>query len=230
MNNGGNPVLNSKKLADELLDKSKKVAAGKSMTEAGIDTKWIEAYARIAERADREQRYGLSRYPFQAGSSVSAFIGGFFDNKEWPLRCQLSKQQSMFSVAEHEAKYINAAGYWSAMHHTAYQMRQEAFDAGKKDDAEMFDAWAYVSVRYSLRVLGLRAKFYRMASKDPMYAKLVLPTLERRGETAMADDLDDPLATLDSHLSSQMFKAVATLKASNATKRSKEKGGGAADN
>lgn len=58
-----------------------------------------------------------------------------------------------------------------------------------------------------------------MAAKDRMYAKLVLPTLELRGETAMADDLDDPFTTLESHFSSQTFKAVATLKASNAKKR-----------
>lgn len=34
----------------------------------------------------------------------------------------------------------------------------------------------------------------------------------------MADNLDESLATLESHFSSQMFKAVATLKASNAMK------------
>lgn len=228
-----NPVFNSKSLAEDLLDKCKQVSSGKSVSEAGITADWMESYARIAERADREQRFGLSRYPFQAGDAASAFIGGFFDNEEWPLRRQLSKQQSMYPVAEHEAKYINAAGYWSVLHHVAYELRQEAFEAGKKDDAEKFDAWSFVAVRYSLRVLGLRAEFYRMAARDPMYAKLVLQTLERRSETAMADDLDGPLATLESHLSTQMFKAVATLKASNATKRSgkaKGKGGSAEDN
>ena len=47
----------------------------------------------------------------------------------------------------------------------------------------------------------------------------------------MAEDLDGPLATMESHLSSQMYKAVATLKASNATKRAGNAGkkGGAAD-
>lgn len=109
-------------------------------------------------------------------------------------------------------------------------MCQEVFEAGRKEEAEKFDAWAYIAVRYNLRVLGLRAEFYRMAAKDPMYAKLVLPSLERRGETAMADDLDDPLATLESHLSTQMFKAVSTLKVSNETKRAKGRGGPADDN
>lgn len=40
----------------------------------------------------------------------------------------------------------------------------------------------------------------------------------------MADDLEDTLATLESYLSTQMFKAVATLKANNVTKRSKGMG------
>lgn len=225
-----NPVINSKALAEELLERCKQVAKGKTLGEAGITADWVESYAKIAERADREQRYGLSRYPFQAGNAVSAFIGGFFDNDDWPLKRKLAKQQSMYAVAEHEAKYINSAGYWSALHHVAYQMRQEAFEKDNKEEAEKYDAWAYVAVRYSLRVLGLRAEFYRMAAKDPMYAKLVLPSLERRGETAMADDLDDSLATLESHLSTQMFKAVATLKASNETKRAKGKGGAADGN
>lgn len=225
-----NPVINAKSQAEDLLDRCKQVAKGKSLSEAGISADWVETYAKIAERADREQRFGLMRYPFQAGESVSAFLGGFFDHDDWPLRRKLAKQQSMYAVAEHEAKYINAAGYWSVLHHVAYDLRQEAFEKGNKDDAEKFDAWAYVAVRYSLRVLGLRAEFYRMAAKDPMHAKLVLPSLERRGETAMADDLDDVLATLESHLSSQMFKAVATLKASNETKRSNGRGGAADDN
>lgn len=229
-NNVNNPVTNSLSLAEELLEKCKEVANGKTMTQAGISGDWMETYARIAERADREQRFGLTRYPFESGAAASALIGGFFDNEDWTLRRKLAKQQSMFSVAEHEAKYVNAAGYWSAMHHVAYAMRQEAFDAGKKDDAEKFDAWAYIFVRYSLRVLGLRAEFYRMASKDPMHAKLLLPRLERRGEVAMADDIDEVLEKVESHLSSQMFKAVATLKASNATKRAGKKGAAADDN
>ncbi len=63
----------------------------------------------------------------------------------------------------------------------ACELRQEEFDSGNKSGAEIFDAWFYVAVRYSLRVLGLRPKFCRMVARDPMYAKLVLPSLERRG-------------------------------------------------
>lgn len=46
----------------------------------------------------------------------------------------------------------------------------------------------------------------------------------------MTDYLDEVLTTMESHLSSQMFKAVATLKASNATKRAGKKGGAADEN
>ena len=109
-------------------------------------------------------------------------------------------------------------------------MRQESLKADMKDDAEMFDAWSYVAVCCRLRVLRLCVEFYRSVFNNPMYAKLLQPTFERCGQTVMADDLNDPLATLDAHLSSQIFKAVATLNARNVTKRSKNKGSGAATN
>ena len=63
-----------------------------------------------------------------------------------------------------------------------------------------------------------------MAAKDPMYAKLVLPLPEHCGEMAMANDLNGPLETIESHLSSQMYKAMATLNARNETKRAGKKG------
>lgn len=176
-----NTVANTLSLAEELLEKCKEVSGRKTMIQAGVSGDWMETYAQIVERADREQRFGLTRYPIEAGAATSAFTGGFFDNEEWTLRRKFSKQQSMFSVVEHEAKYVNAAGYWSAMHNVAYALRQENFDAGKKEEAEKFDVWVYIFVRYSLRVLDLLTEFYRMASKDPMHAKLVLPSLERRG-------------------------------------------------
>ena len=64
------------------------------MTQAGISGDWLEAYARVAERTDRENRYGLTRYPFESGSAASALVRGFFDNEEWTLRRKLSKQQN----------------------------------------------------------------------------------------------------------------------------------------
>lgn len=77
----------------------------------------------------------------------------------------------MYAVAEHEAKYINASGYWLVLHQFAYHIRQEAFEAGKKGDSERYDTWSYVAVRHRLRVLDLRAESYRMAAKDPMSAQ-----------------------------------------------------------
>lgn len=64
-----------------------------------------------------------------------------------------------------------------------------------------------------------------MASKDPVYAKMVLPSLEDRSDMAASEDLVEPLETLASHMSTQLMKAVATLSASNATKRANGKGG-----
>lgn len=87
-----NPVFNAKSRAEDLVERCKQVAKGKFLSEAGISANLIESYAKIAERADREQRFGLSRYPFQAGDGVSAFIGGFFNNENWPLKLKLAKQ------------------------------------------------------------------------------------------------------------------------------------------
>ena len=56
---------------------------------------------------------------------------------------------------------------------------------------------------------------------------MVLPALERRGDVAAADDLDGPLGELESHMTTQLMKAVATLSASNPTKRTNGKGGAA---
>ena len=66
-----------------------------------------------------------------------------------------------------------------------------------------------------------------MAAKDPTYAKLVMPTLQAKGDIPAADDLVEPLEKLESHMATQMMKAVATVSASNATKRSNGKGGAA---
>lgn len=67
--------------------------------------------------------------------------------------------------------------------------------------------------------MGLRTEFYKMVSRDPTYAKLIMPSLEQRNDVAAADDLSEPLEKLDSHMATQLMKAVANLSASNATKR-----------
>lgn len=135
------PVFALKSPAEDLLDKCKSVSSGKkSVAEAGITAEWMEPYEQVAEREDHEQRFCFSCYPFQAGNAASAFIGGFFDIEEWQIRRQLSKQQIMYSLAENEAKYINAAGYWCVLHHVPFELRQEVFVAGKKENAKKFDA------------------------------------------------------------------------------------------
>ena len=97
----------------------------------------------------------------------------------------------MHTTAEHEAKYINAADYWATIVETATQMGKEIEEKPEAETDEIYyKRWAYIANRYVLRVLGLRANFYRMAAKDPTYAKLVLPILENRGESSPADDLD----------------------------------------
>ena len=68
-----------------------------------------------------------------------------------------------------------------------------------------------------------------MAARDPTYARMILPTLQQRNEVAAADDLTEAMDKLDSHMTTQLMKAVATLNASNATKRT-GKGGPAEDN
>lgn len=100
----------------------------------------------------------------------------------------------------------------------------------KHNDAKRFDVWALIAVRYSLRVLGLRAEFCKLASEDPTYAKLVLPALERRGDVAASDDLNKPLGNLESHMTTQLMKSMATLSASNATKLAQGRGGPADNN
>ena len=70
-----------------------------------------------------------------------------------------------------------------------------------------------------------------MAARDPVHARLVMPSLERRQDIPAADDLVEPLSKLETHMNTQLMKAVATLAASNATKESGSgnRGGAAKD-
>ena len=179
-------------------------------------------------------RWGCLCYNEQ-GPTVGAFTGGFFEHREWPIRRGLEKYISLRPgeeicevirfvleygpVFEYEANYINAAGYWMSFHEAAISLRQEALQEKKDSDAEYFDAWALASIRYGLRVVGLRTEFYKMTSRDPTYAKLVMPSLELHNDVTAADDLSKPLEKLDGHMATQLMKAVATLSASNAMKR-----------
>jgi hypothetical protein len=94
------------------------------------------------------------------------------------------------------------------------------------EEAEMFDVWAMMSVRYGLRVVGLRVEFYKRSAKDPMHARLVMPVLEGQNNTPATDDLEDVMERVDMHMATQLMKAAASLHATNAVKRSWD--GGAA--
>ena len=71
------PFQSSVEDAEALLSKTLEVAKGKSPTEAGIDMEWMETLSKIAEHVEREQRWKIMRYLFQAADTDSAFLGGF---------------------------------------------------------------------------------------------------------------------------------------------------------
>lgn len=112
-------------------------------------------------------------------------------------------------------------------HASAIDFRQEAIEDKNDDGILNFGVWAFVSIRYGLRVVRFRSEFYKMAAKDPVHAELVILSRQQRNEVAASDNLTEPLEKLDSHMSTQLMKAAATLDASNAKKRSKGKGGAA---
>ena len=150
---------------------------------------------------------------------MAAFACGFFEHREWPLRKNMEKHESPRAVAEYGTNYINSAGYWMAFHEAALDLRQEMLEEKKDEEAKNYDVWAALAIRYGLRVVCLRSEFYKTAARDPKYAKMILPTLQQRNEVAAADDLTEAMDKLDSHMSTQLMKAVATLSVSTATKR-----------
>lgn len=198
---------------EEFLVKAKKVSKGENPTSAGIESIWLTTYASKARRCRDDKDLGLSRYPYEAGPSTQAFDGGFFPHRQWSLRKALEKHPSMRAVCEYETNYINASGFWMAFHQAAFALRQEALAK------EKFDAWEKIAIRYGLRVVGLRPEFYKLAAEDPTYAMLFIPSLEKKNDMVAADDLVESIDKLDSHMNSQLMKAVATLSASNATRR-----------
>ena len=58
-----------------------------------------------------------------------------------------------------------------------------------------------------------------MVAREPTYAKMILPTIQQRNEVAAAEDLTEAMEKLDSNMTTQLLKAVATMRASNETKR-----------
>lgn len=137
--------------------------------------------------------------------------------------------KSMRAVYQYEANYINAVRFWISLHQAALSLRHEALEENKTDVILMYDVWAIILIRYGLRVTGLRAKLYKLVARDPVYTKMVLPSLDQRNDTPAAEDLVEPLEKLDTNMSTQLMKEVTNLSASNATKRA-DKGGAIGDN
>lgn len=122
-------------------------------------------------------------------------------------------------VANHESKYINPTGYWLALNRSAIDLRQGAVAEGKDEDALWYDLWEIIATRYGFQTMCLQTEIYLLTVVDPTYDKMVFPELESRGEMPASDDLDEPLCTLESHMTSQLMKVEANINVSNATKR-----------
>lgn len=136
----------------------------------------------------------------------------------------MEKHSGLRGVLYYEKKYVNEWGYWMAYEETALYLHAEAILNDKGDEKLQLDAWEGVSIRYGLRVVGLRAEFYRMGAKDYSYAKLVMQIIEKRNEVDAANNLQKSMKRLETHLSTQLMKVVAIFRASNETKRA-DRGG-----
>lgn len=78
--------------------------------------------------------------------------------------------------------------------------------------------------------LGLCAELYCLVAEDPTFTQLILPTLERCGTIAAADNMDKAFSDVESHQTTQLIKEVAKLSASNAMKRVTGRGGDGGNN
>lgn len=56
-----------------------------------------------------------------------------------------------------------------------------------------FDVCDLFDIRYVLRDLSLQKDFYKISAYKPMYYKMFIPTLKRRGVLDAAEDLDQTL-------------------------------------
>jgi hypothetical protein len=207
---------------EELLRKSKEVKRGATLEEAEIDGAWMTAYARIARRCRDDKDLGVSSYPYGLAPGVSPFSGGYFEHREWAVRRGIERHPSQIPLYEYESHYTNTAGYWMSFSSAAMALRGEALKlecTTGVEEAEMFDVWAMMAVRYGLRVVGLRVEFYKRSAKVPMHARLVMPVLEGQNDTPATDYLDDVMEKLDMHMATQLMRAAASLHATNAVKR-----------
>jgi hypothetical protein len=224
-----NLISDSIQLMEELLRKSKNVKRGAKLEVAEIDGAWLTAYAKIARRCRDDEDLSVSRYPYELAPGVSPFSGAYFEHREWAIRRGMERHPSLRLLYEYEAHYMNSAVHWMSFSSAAMALRGEALkleDTTGVEEAEMFDVWAIMAVRYGLRIVGLRVEFYKRSAKDPMHARLVMPVLEGQNDTPATDDLHDVMEKLDMHMATQLMKASASLHATNAVKRSGD--GGAA--
>lgn len=138
----------------------------------------------------------------------------------------MERHNSTRPVSEYESNYINSAGYWMAFHELAIELRSVALSGPEQDfdRAKEYDVGDLVSIRYGLIAIGLRAEFYKICDRDPLYAKTIMPALEQRNDVPATDDLEEAKEKLDSHLTTHLMKALATLSATNAMRRSGKKG------
>jgi hypothetical protein len=199
------------------------------LEEAEIDGAWLTAYAKIARGCRDDKDLGVSRYPYELAPGVSPFSGSYFVRLEWAIRRGTERHPNLRPLFEYEAHYATSERYWMSFSSTAMALRGEALKLEGTtgvEEAEMFDVWAMMAVRYGLRVVGLRVEFYKRSAKDPMHARLVMPVLEGQNNTPATDDLEDVMERVDMHMATQLMKAAASLHATNAVKRSWD--GGAA--
>jgi type I restriction-modification system DNA methylase subunit len=141
----------------------------------------------------------------------------------------MERHSSLRPLIKYEAHYMNSTGYWMSFSSAAMALRGEVFKLEGTtgvEEAERFDVWAMMAVRYGLRVVGLRVEFYKRSAKDTMHTRLVMPVLEGQNDMPAQDDLDDVMAKLDMHMATQLMKAAASLHAKIAVKCSED--GGAA--
>lgn len=83
-----------------------------------------------------------------------------------------------------------------AFEEAALQLRHEEINKRITESSKKLDVWEMVSVRYALRVLGLRTEFYKTAAEDPVTAKMLLPGLERRLDLSAAYGIAETMEKL----------------------------------
>jgi hypothetical protein len=68
----------------------------------------------------------------------------------------MERHPSLRPLFEYEAHYTNSAGYWMSFSSAAMALRGEALKLEGTtgvEEAEMFDVWAMMAVRYGLRIV-----------------------------------------------------------------------------